>query len=136
MTTGPVCAGRPVSVRIPKRIFIIMTDTHGASHLSTVQLQTLRQDLQEQLERRSRHLLGLQDEARQSTGADDTWQELLVSLSTADRAIAELTQALDRLATGAYGRCGHCEAGIPFERLKIRPLARYCIGCQRRFEAA
>ncbi|MFI7136019.1 TraR/DksA C4-type zinc finger protein [Nonomuraea sp. NPDC050153] len=27
-------------------------------------------------------------------------------------------------------------AGIPFERLKIRPLARTCIDCQRRHEAA
>ncbi|MEV1175936.1 TraR/DksA C4-type zinc finger protein [Nonomuraea sp. NPDC049784] len=113
-----------------------MTETRRTSHLSSVQLQALRQDLQEQLERRSRHLLGLRAEAQDGSGADDTWQELLVSLTTADRAIAELTQALDRLTAGTYGRCAHCEAGIPFERLKIRPLARYCIACQRRYEAA
>ncbi|AQZ70205.1 C4-type zinc finger protein, DksA/TraR family [[Actinomadura] parvosata subsp. kistnae] len=113
-----------------------MADTNANAHLSTVQLQALRQDIEEQLERRSRHLLGLRAEAQDSTGADDTWQELLVSLTTADRAIAELTQALDRLAAGTYGRCGECGAGIPFERLKIRPLARYCIGCQRRAETA
>ncbi|GAA5037200.1 DnaK suppressor protein [Thermocatellispora tengchongensis] len=113
-----------------------MTDTRGTPHLSTVQLQTLRQDLQEQLDRRTRHLLGLQAEAQGSSGADDTWQELLVSLTAADRAIAELTQALDRLTAGTYGRCANCDAGIPFERLKIRPLARYCITCQRRNEAA
>ncbi|MFI9593984.1 TraR/DksA family transcriptional regulator [Nonomuraea sp. NPDC052265] len=105
-------------------------------HLSTVQLQSLRQDIDEQLERRSRHLLGLQAEAQDGSGADGTWQELLASLATADRAIAELTQALDRLTAGSYGRCSHCEAGIPFERLKIRPLARFCINCQRRNEAA
>ncbi|MFI6787384.1 TraR/DksA family transcriptional regulator [Nonomuraea sp. NPDC050383] len=105
-------------------------------HLSTVQLQTLRQDLQEQLDRRTRQLLGLQAQAEDSNGADDTYQELLVSLTTADRAIAELGKALSRMEAGSYGRCAHCEAGIPFERLKIRPLARYCIKCQRRYEAA
>ncbi|GII85732.1 RNA polymerase-binding transcription factor DksA [Sphaerisporangium siamense] len=114
-----------------------MTDIcRYSSHLSSVQLQALRQDLEEQLERRSRQLLGLRAEARTGNGADDTWRELLVSLTAADRAIAELTQALDRMTAGTYGRCTHCETVIPFERLKIRPLARCCIDCQRRYEAA
>ncbi|MEV0383193.1 TraR/DksA family transcriptional regulator [Nonomuraea sp. NPDC050643] len=113
-----------------------MSETRDTSHLSSVQLQSLRQDLQEQLQRRTGQLLGLQAAARDGSGADDTWQELLVSLATADRAIAELTLALDRLAAGDYGHCSGCEAGIPFERLKIRPLARLCIHCQRRHEIA
>ncbi|HEX4811325.1 MAG TPA: TraR/DksA C4-type zinc finger protein [Nonomuraea sp.] len=113
-----------------------MTEIRGTSHLSSVQQQTLREDLRDQLERRSRQLLGLQAAAQDGSGADDTWQELVVSLTAADRAIAELTQALDRIATGSYGLCAHCGSGIPFERLKIRPLARYCITCQRRQEVA
>ena len=113
-----------------------MTIADGTSHLSSVQLQSLREDLQEQLDRRTHHLIGLQAEAEESNGADDTHQELLVSLSAADRAIAELTKALTRINAGTYGRCGHCATGIPFERLKIRPLARFCINCQRRYEAA
>ncbi|KAB8193047.1 TraR/DksA family transcriptional regulator [Nonomuraea phyllanthi] len=113
-----------------------MTDPRDTPHLSSVQLQSLRQDLQDQLERRSRHILGLRAEAQEGSGADDTWQELLVSLTAADRAIAELTKALERLADGTYGLCADCSAGIPFERLKVRPLARYCIKCQRRYEAA
>ncbi|WP_188195733.1 TraR/DksA family transcriptional regulator [Nonomuraea sp. SYSU D8015] len=113
-----------------------MTDTRHTPHLSSVQLQALRQDLQEQLERRTRQLRDLQAETHDGSGADDTWQELLVSVAAAHRAITELTQALDRLAAGTYGRCSHCEAGIPFDRLKIRPLARLCISCQRRSETA
>ncbi|NUW38644.1 TraR/DksA family transcriptional regulator [Nonomuraea rhodomycinica] len=112
------------------------TGTSGQTHLSSVQIDVLRQELQEQLARRRGHLAGLQEEASEGTGADETWQELSVSIVTADRAVAELTQALDRLAEGGYGRCAECEAAIPFERLKIRPLARYCIACQRRHEAA
>ncbi|NRQ40583.1 TraR/DksA family transcriptional regulator [Nonomuraea sp. NN258] len=113
-----------------------MSELGGTPHLSSVQAQALRLELQEQLARRSSQLLGLQADASETTGADDSWQELLVSLAAADRAIAELTNALDQLTTGEYGRCAHCERGIPFERLKIRPLARYCIDCQRRNEAA
>ncbi|MEU8107319.1 TraR/DksA C4-type zinc finger protein [Nonomuraea muscovyensis] len=113
-----------------------MTGTTGGTHLSSVQTQTLRQELEEQLAWRSRQLLSLQAASRDARGADDTWQELLVSITAADRALAELQQALDRLDEGAYGRCGQCDAGIPFERLKIRPLARYCIDCQRLHEAA
>ncbi|MBF8189277.1 TraR/DksA family transcriptional regulator [Nonomuraea sp. K274] len=113
-----------------------MTDSHETSHLSSVQLQSLRQDLQEQLEQRRGHLLGLRAQEQDSSGADGTWQELLVSISAAERAIGELSQAFDRLAAGTYGRCVHCESAIPFERLKVRPLARTCIDCQRRHEAA
>ncbi|MFI7445073.1 TraR/DksA family transcriptional regulator [Nonomuraea indica] len=113
-----------------------MTGTTGGAHLSSVQAQTLRQELEEQLAWRSSQLLNLQAAARDARGADDTWQELLASITAADRAVAELRQALDRLEEGDYGRCAHCASVIPFERLKIRPLARYCIDCQRRHEAA
>lgn len=111
---------------------IVMT----VSHLSSVQLQELREELQQQLERRSRQLLGLQAEAEGGTGADAQYQELMVNLAAADRAIAELSQALERVKDGTYGRCSDCEAEIPYERLKIRPLAKLCITCQRRYEAA
>ncbi|MEV4115697.1 TraR/DksA C4-type zinc finger protein [Nonomuraea sp. NPDC049695] len=113
-----------------------MTDSHAITHLSSVQLQSLRQDLQEQLEQRRRHLDALREQERDGNGADDTWQELVVSITAAERAVAELSQACERLAAGTYGRCAHCQAGIPFERLKVRPLARNCIDCQRRHEAA
>ncbi|GAA1516590.1 hypothetical protein GCM10009677_57350 [Sphaerisporangium rubeum] len=113
-----------------------MTDGHTTSHLSSVQLQSLRQDLREQLEQRSRQLHGLRAQEQDSSGADGTWQELAVSITTAERTVAELSQACNRLAAGTYGLCAHCQGPIPFERLKIRPLARTCIDCQRRHEAA
>ncbi|MEU8382947.1 TraR/DksA C4-type zinc finger protein [Streptosporangium sp. NPDC048865] len=106
------------------------------SHLSSVQLQSLHQDLREQLEQRGRHLHDLRAQEQDGSGADGTWQELVVSITAAERAVSELSQACDRLAAGTYGRCVHCQGSIPFERLKVRPLARACIGCQRRHEAA
>ncbi|WP_346105241.1 TraR/DksA C4-type zinc finger protein [Nonomuraea maheshkhaliensis] len=113
-----------------------MTDSHPTPHLSSVQLQALRQDLEEQLEQRTRQLSGLRVQEQDGSGADGTWQELIVSITTAERAIAELSQAFARLTNGEYGRCAHCAQAIPFERLKVRPLARTCIDCQRRHEAA
>ncbi|AQZ69481.1 C4-type zinc finger protein, DksA/TraR family [[Actinomadura] parvosata subsp. kistnae] len=107
-----------------------------STHLSSVQLQALREDLREQLEQRKRHLDELREQERDSNGGEGTWQELVASAAAAERAVAELSRAFDRLAAGTYGRCTHCEAGIPFERLEIRPLARTCIDCQRRHEAA
>jgi len=115
---------------------MIMTNGNATSHLSSVQLHALRQDLLEQLEQRSRHLEDLRVQEQESNGAEGTWRELVVSITAAERAVAELSHACDRLAADTYGRCTHCEAPIPFERLKVRPLARTCIDCQRRHEAA
>ncbi|MEU4830959.1 TraR/DksA C4-type zinc finger protein [Streptosporangium sp. NPDC023615] len=113
-----------------------MTESHMTSHLSSVQLHSLHRDLREQLEQRSRHLHGLRIQEQEGSGADGTWRELVVSITAAERTVAELSQACDRLAADTYGRCAHCQGPIPFERLEVRPLARTCIDCQRRHEAA
>ncbi|MEV4327898.1 TraR/DksA C4-type zinc finger protein, partial [Microbispora rosea] len=67
---------------------------------------------------------------------DDTARlALLADLAATERGVAELRKALERIEEGSYGRCADCTAVIPFGRLKIRPMARYCIACQRRHEA-
>ena len=45
--------------------------------------------------------------------------------------IAEIDAALDRIAAGTYGRCVHCGAAIPEERLEFRPFASGCVSCQQ-----
>jgi DnaK suppressor protein len=45
--------------------------------------------------------------------------------------VAEIDAALDRILAGTYGRCVHCGAAIPEERLKVRPFASGCVSCQR-----
>jgi RNA polymerase-binding transcription factor DksA len=32
---------------------------------------------------------------------------------------------------GHYGRCTHCDATIPLERLEILPAVALCMTCQR-----
>jgi len=39
-------------------------------------------------------------------------------------------EALDRLDSGDYGICLHCEEPIPAKRLQALPWARYCVPCQ------
>jgi len=44
-------------------------------------------------------------------------------------------EAAWRLEHGQYGVCIDCNKSIPVARLKARPQAIRCIGCQREFES-
>ena len=62
------------------------------------------------------------------------------SLSEADRADAvlalamsqrtEVTDALQRIQDGSYGKCADCGKSIPEGRLEARPEASRCVACQ------
>lgn len=45
-------------------------------------------------------------------------------------ALEEITEALERIDSGEYGRCETCGAEIPDARLEALPHARLCIKCQ------
>jgi len=53
------------------------------------------------------------------------------SLTGARHRLAELDQALDRLAEGGYGICVVCRRPIAAARLAARPTATTCIVCAR-----
>ena len=44
--------------------------------------------------------------------------------------IAEIDDALARIAAGTYGLCVHCGGAIPEERLEFRPIAPSCVTCR------
>lgn len=48
--------------------------------------------------------------------------------------IKEIEQALQDMEDGLYGICDLCEEDISIKRLKAKPMARYCIGCQTKME--
>ncbi|MDQ2916706.1 MAG: TraR/DksA family transcriptional regulator [Pseudomonadota bacterium] len=52
----------------------------------------------------------------------------LVSRELAE--LANVEQALARLADGSYGECADCASPIPFARLAAYPVARRCVACQ------
>ncbi len=107
-----------------------------------------------QLDRRlAEHLGGhtRADHARQvlQQDGDDAPQreperELDQALTDRDTvALGEVSAALARLrdtraSTGSqrFGLCADCDAEIPFDRLKLEPWARRCVGCQSAHERA
>ena len=46
----------------------------------------------------------------------------------------QIERALQRLKDGNYGICEDCGQGIPSERLRVRPEATRCVGCQSRWD--
>ncbi|MGP3776980.1 TraR/DksA family transcriptional regulator [Streptomyces sp. SDT5-1] len=106
-----------------------------AAHLTPQDLAALRDSLQEQQRFR-------RDQLRQiaaatattsttgSGGATAAQEEIQHTLAACARMVlADVEAALERLATGSYGRCHRCELPIHPDRLTIVPQARYCTGC-------
>jgi len=54
---------------------------------------------------------------------------LLHRAVAARRKLADVEEALDRLAAGNFGSCEQCRSPIPDRLLAAVPEARYCPGC-------
>ncbi|MFA7266710.1 MAG: TraR/DksA C4-type zinc finger protein [Candidatus Nanopelagicales bacterium] len=57
-------------------------------------------------------------------------------LSAAERRVAEIQAAVERLIAGRYGQCERCAQMVPSARLDYLPHARYCITCQSSVDAS
>ena len=55
--------------------------------------------------------------------------QLTAVLAATRRRLADLDEALARLAVGGYGICERCGRPIPAGRLAVRPFARTCVTC-------
>jgi len=74
------------------------------------------------------------DDEHDPEGATIAFERAQAS-SLLDRArsrVAELDDALARLAAGDYGRCERCGEAVGTDRLAARPAARLCITCASR----
>lgn len=49
--------------------------------------------------------------------------------------VKKITKTLADLDSGEYGLCKECDAEIPFERLRARPVADMCITCKEDAES-
>lgn len=72
--------------------------------------------------------------------ADSATENIQVETDLAIRSIEaeqlrQIDDALRAIEDGEYGKCQRCNLGIDFQRLKVRPNARYCISCLRLLEA-
>ncbi|OUC87703.1 TraR/DksA family transcriptional regulator [Streptosporangium minutum] len=104
------------------------------THLSSVQLDTVREELEGQLFRWTRQLADLETAVNDDAVEVSTKSGILADIVSAERNLAVVRQALQDVTDLTYGRCDGCGLAIPFERLKARPLARFCMLCQRRHE--
>ncbi|GAT64488.1 TraR/DksA C4-type zinc finger protein [Planomonospora sp. ID91781] len=104
------------------------------THLSSVQLGTIREELEEQLFRWNKRLAELEAAVNGDAVEVSEKAELLADIVSAERNAAVVRDALAGITGLTYGRCDGCGSAIPYERLKARPLARLCVQCQRSHE--
>lgn len=51
-----------------------------------------------------------------------------------NQSVQEIEEALKAIQNNEYGICKRCEEEISIKRLKVRPVARYCIDCKTELE--
>jgi RNA polymerase-binding transcription factor DksA len=68
-------------------------------------------------------------------GTDNFEQEFTLSLlQNQEQALEEITEALERVRLGTFGRCEECGEAIPKARLQAIPYARHCVECARKLQ--
>lgn len=66
------------------------------------------------------------------TGDPSEAQTRAALIAATRQSLAEVTEALRRIAEGRYGLCEKCGGEVPRERLEILPHARFCVPCQQK----
>ncbi|MBL8287546.1 MAG: TraR/DksA C4-type zinc finger protein [Rubrivivax sp.] len=121
-----------------------------SSHLTPGQRALLKAALeqrQHQLDRRlADHLGGRSraEHAREVATQDEddppqreSEREMDMALSDFEtQEVGEVSEALRRIETDAYGLCSNCGTEIPFDRLKAEPWAERCVPCESAREKA
>jgi RNA polymerase-binding protein DksA len=114
------------------------------------ELESFRQQLWGLRNRLSGDVSQLQSESLRTSGSDASGNLSNAPLHLADLAsdyyeqeytigllenqeqmLEEVTEAINRIVRGTFGRCERCQKEIGRERLKAIPYARYCIDCAR-----
>jgi RNA polymerase-binding transcription factor DksA len=68
-------------------------------------------------------------------GTDNFEQEFTLSLlQNEEQVLVEISDALERLKQGKFGRCEECQQSIPRVRLDALPYTRHCVECARKLE--
>jgi DnaK suppressor protein len=66
---------------------------------------------------------------------DERDRELSLLLTDRDKEkLLAINEALEKLKEGTYGICEECGDKIGQGRLKVMPLAKYCVNCQSKIE--
>ena len=71
----------------------------------------------------------LSDEADHASVSSDRLTKHAINKQQALE-LREIEYAKDKIRDGRYGICEMCEESISFQRLKVKPHAKYCIVCR------
>lgn len=66
---------------------------------------------------------------RDANAGSEQAERLLRRTVAARRKLADIDEALARLASGNFGRCEQCRRPLPRELLTVIPETRYCPAC-------
>lgn len=101
-----------------------------AVDVDVIDTVTVRTHLEQLLQERQNLLREL--EPRTLPSVDPVAYQTAVS---SRRVVEQITDALDRLHAGTYGRCIRCGNQIAAGRLEVVPHAAACIDCQNHADA-
>jgi DnaK suppressor protein len=66
---------------------------------------------------------------------DERDRELSLLLTSRDKEkLQAINEALEKIREGTYGICEECGDKIGMGRIKVMPLAKYCVSCQSKME--
>lgn len=66
---------------------------------------------------------------------DERERELSLLLTSREKEkLSAINEALEKIEEGTYGICEECGEKIGLGRLKVMPLARFCVSCQSKLE--
>lgn len=123
------------------------------TNLTSAEITTITQKLNDQLQRLSTTERRLEDEALQGLQPDSIGEvshmpqhhadvgdlaasrNVDLSLASAElREINGIRKAIGKIRSGNYGVCERCGTEIPRDRLMAVPAAPYCMACERAME--
>ena len=101
-------------------------------------LLTRRVQIKKNIDDAAREIASLKDdevgdEADHAAVSTDRMIEQAISAQQS-RELSEIDFSLSKMKSGGYGVCDMCEEDISFQRLKVKPYAKYCIVCREIIE--
>jgi len=99
------------------------------------QLKKKQTDLESQLEhsRQATQPVTLDQQSVGRVSRMDAMQQQQMSVATREQAallLKDISSALSRIDSHAYGYCQHCGEPVGFARLQAQPQAPLCLDCQ------
>jgi RNA polymerase-binding transcription factor DksA len=121
MTKAELESFRETLLNLRKRL------TGDVSHLADEALRAMGGEASGSLSNAPLHMADL--------GTDNYEQEFTLSLlQNQEQALGQISDALERIRQGTFGRCEECHEPIPKARLQALPYTRHCVACARKLQ--